>query len=83
MKNVYWTDYLIPSNCVYSLEGNLQIKTHKIKGAFNFYRGEEKTDFSEKDVALMALLQPHLSNVLKYYGEEKDATSIFFCLFSV
>lgn len=80
MKNIYWTDYLIPSNCIYSLEGNLQIKSNRIKGAFNFYRGEEKADFSEKDAALMALLQPHLSNVLKYYGEENDATSIFFML---
>lgn len=80
-KNRYWTEYLIPNNCIHSLEGNLQIKnSHGLKGAFNLYRGEEKSDFSDKDMAIMALLQPHLSNALKFYGEQADTTSIFFML---
>lgn len=80
-NNVYWTEYLIPSNCIYSIEGNLKLKNDtELKGGFSFYRGKEKQDFSNTEVAIIKILQPHISNVLKYYGNQADSTSILFQL---
>ncbi|MCQ4636969.1 helix-turn-helix transcriptional regulator [Anaerovorax odorimutans] len=80
-NNAYWTEYLIPNNCIYSLEGNLSLKNKKnIRGAFNLYRGREKNDFTNEEVAIMELFQIHLSNVLKYYGETDDKSSVLFML---
>ena len=80
-NNVYWTEYLIPSNCIYSIEGNLKLKNDTgLKGGFSFYRGKEKNDFSDTEIAIIRILQPHISNVLKYYGNQADSTSILFLL---
>lgn len=79
--NAYWHDYLIPINCYYSLEGNLQLDPNQpLLGAFNLYRGREKSDFSDTDEAIMSLFQPHLSNVLKYYGTRSDNSGLMFAL---
>ena len=80
-NNLYWTEYLIPNNCIYSIEGNLALKNNVgLKGGFSFYRGGEKNDFTEGDVTIIKLYQRHLSNVLKYYGDTADSTSILFML---
>lgn len=80
-KNKYWSEYLVPNNCIWSLEGNLHLRNNRgIKGCFSLYRSEEKSDFSDKDVAICTLLQPHLSNTLKDYGENTDSTSLMFML---
>jgi len=79
-KNKYWSEYLVPNNCIWSLEGNLHLNNNNIKGAFSLYRGEEKSDFSDRDLSICELLQPHLSNVLKNYGENTDSTSLMFML---
>lgn len=80
MKNRYWTEYLIPSNCIYSLEGNLKLSNNMLKSAFNIYRGEEKSDFTAKDEFIMSLFQVHLSNVLKDYGNKSTNSDLFFML---
>lgn len=80
-NNEYWRDYLIPTNCIYSLEGNLQLKnSENLRGAFNFYRGKEKADFTEWDVQVISLLQPHLSSILKHYGTNSDSAQMMFAL---
>ena len=77
----YWKNYLEPNNCIFSLEGNLSLKNSQgLMGGFCFFRGSARNDFSERDKLLMAYLQPHLSNVLKYYGNTVDSTSITFLL---
>ena len=51
-----------------------------IKSTFSFYRGAEKKDFIDEDIEVIRLFQIHLSNVLAYYGDETDSTSILFML---
>ena len=80
-QTAYWKEYLYPNNCIYSIDGNLQLNnTNELKGCFNFYRGIEKKDFSDKDLMIIKLLQPHLSIMLREYGQETDSTSILFML---
>ena len=80
-SNPYWTDYLIPNGCKYSIEGNLKLKSNNgLIGSFSFFRGPDKQDFNEKDEAIISFLQPHISNVLKYYGNDIDSTSMMFSL---
>lgn len=80
-KTEYWCDYLEPNNCIFSLEGNLALKnTIGLIGGFCFFRGAAKNDFSSTDIEIVSYLQPHLSNVLKYYGNNIDSTSIAFLL---
>ena len=80
-KTEYWKDYLEPNNCIYSLEGNLALKNnHGLIGGFCFFRGSANNNFSERDMIIVSHLQPHLSNVLKFYGNTVDSTSITFLL---
>lgn len=80
-ETTYWKEYLVPNNCIYSVEGNLSIKSNKnLKGGFCFYRGAEKSDFTEQDLRIIKFFQPHLSNIFKYYGNEADSSSIIFML---
>lgn len=77
--NPYWNEYLLPNNCVHSLEGNIHItNTNGIKGGFSFYRGTEKNDFTLKEMSIIKLFQCHLSSIFKYYGEKNDFTETFF-----
>lgn len=72
----YYREYLLPNNCIYSLDGNIQIKNDVgLKAAIALYRGDEKKNFSDMDYEIVRLLQIHLSNVLKDYGKEHSSTS--------
>lgn len=69
-ETVFWKGYLEPNDCIYSLEGALKLNnTIGLHGGFAFYRSGSRSDFTEKDEYIMQLFQPHLSNILKYYGQ--------------
>lgn len=73
----YWKDYLVPTNCIYSIDGNIQLKNpHGLLGMFCFYRNGNRSDFTDKDLYFARLLQPHLSNVFKYYMEYDDSDNL-------
>lgn len=75
----YWQDYLLPNNCIYSIEGNLQIQNNNgLMGGFALYRGREKSDFTDLEVSIVRLFQCHLSNVLKKYGDNSNTTNLLF-----
>lgn len=83
-NNIYWTEYLLPNNCVYSIEGNIQMSVNNnLKGGFSFYRGGEKNDFSINEMNIIKIFQPHLSNLFKYYGESSNITESFFLADSI
>lgn len=78
-NNIYWTEYLLPNNCVHSIEGNIRLSSsNTLLGGFSFYRGAEKSDFSTDEVSIVKLLQPHLSNIFRHYGEAPNPTETFF-----
>lgn len=80
-NNKYYSEYLLPNNCPYSLEGNLQLKNnHDLRGGFNLYRGKNRHDFTEEEAVIMQLFQPHLSSILRNYGEKNDSARMTFTL---
>jgi DNA-binding CsgD family transcriptional regulator len=71
MNTIYWNEYLVPTDSIYAVEGNLALKNKKgLRGAFSFYRGAEGPDFSEEELQMLRLFQPHLSNLFQYYDLE-------------
>lgn len=75
----YWKDYLVPNNCIYSLDGNIQFRNdNNLLGGFSFYRGKEKNDFSDLDVFIVQLFQPHLSNIMYNYGHLNETENLPF-----
>ena len=75
----YWKDYLVPNNCIYSVDGNISISAaSNLLGGFSFYRGKEKSDFSGLDVFILKLFQPHLSNILYNYGQLSETDNLPF-----
>lgn len=74
-QSQYYKEYLLPNNCIHSLDGNIQLDNDiGLKAGFSLYRGVEKKNFSETDYQIVQLFQIHLSNVLKDYGKEEDST---------
>ena len=77
----YWKDYLLPTDCIYSIDGNININSSRgLLGQFCFYRNGSRTDFTEDDVAIAKMLQPHLSNVFKHYMECEQSDEIPFMM---
>lgn len=69
-KTEYWKDYLLPTNCIYSIDGNIQLNSSKgLLGQFCFYRNGGRSDFTDDELQVAKMLQPHLSNVFKHYTE--------------
>ena len=80
-KTLYYKEFIAPANLEYSIEGNLNLlPTNQLSGGIGLYRAIGKKDFSEAELALIKLFQPHLSNVLKDYrteGKNIALSSIF------
>lgn len=75
----YWNDYLVPNDCIYSVDGNIKINSDSnLLGGFSFYRGKGKSDFSSMDVFILQLFQPHLSNILYNYGSLSETDNLPF-----
>lgn len=75
----YWTDYLVPNNCIYSIDGNIQFSNdNNLLGGFSFYRGKEKSDFTDQDLFILQLFQPHLSNIMYNYGHLNETDNLPF-----
>lgn len=78
-ETIYYKEYLYPNNSIYSVDANLSIKSNiGLKGLYCFYRGVEQNDFTDDEVEILKLFQPHLSNIFKHYGEDDDFVSQLF-----
>lgn len=77
----YWQEYLLPNDCVYSIDGNINLNSSKgLLGLFTFYRNGSRSDFSDNELLLAKMLQPHLSNVFKNYMESDQSDEIPFMM---
>lgn len=75
----YWKDYLVPNNCIYSIDGNIQFSNdNNLLGGFSFYRGKGKSDFSDSELFIVQLFQPHLSNIMHNYGHLNETENLPF-----
>ena len=77
----YWQDYLLPNDCIYSIDGNINLNSSKgLLGLFVFYRSGSRSDFNDNELMLAKMLQPHLSNVFKNYMEFDQSNEIPFMM---
>ena len=77
----YWKDYLVPTGCVYSIDGNIQLDSSRgLLGQFCFYRNASRSDFTDDELRVARMLQPHLSNVFKHYMEYDQSNEILFMM---
>ena len=69
-KTEYWRDYLVPNNSIYEAAANLQLgRPAGLRASYAFYRGEGNGDFTDEELCLIGLFQPHLSNMLRQEEE--------------
>lgn len=65
-KSRYYKELFQPLNILYSLEGNiLYDETMESFGEIGLFRTEKYDDFTCKDLQILKLLQPHISNASK------------------
>lgn len=88
----YWRDYLVPSNSIFEAAANLQFENAQgLRASYAFYRGDGNSDFTDEELCLIKLFQPHLSNMLQQEeaGREKagfslealeNSSSVGFCI---
>ena len=61
MKTPYYTDYLLKYDLPYM--GGISIASeNNFLGALTFYKSKESGDFTEKDLYILNLIQPHLQD---------------------
>lgn len=80
-KTEYWQDYLLANDCIYSIDGNINLNSSKgLLGLFAFYRNGSRSDFTDNELMMVKMLQPHLSNVFKHYMECEQPDEIPFIM---
>jgi len=77
----YYKGFVVPNGCTYSIEANLDIQSSmQLKCAFYLFREADKVDFTEQEEEIIRLFQPHLSQILRHYGETRNTGDILFML---
>ena len=75
-KSRYYNEMIIPSDIQYSIEGNIICNNHSgLFGEIGVFRSSNEEDFTEKELFIMKLLQPHLSNLVYFLDFPKENKS--------
>jgi DNA-binding CsgD family transcriptional regulator len=75
-KTQYYRELLSPAGMQHSIEGNLYVSDDGSIGGIGIHRSDAYADFSQKDLEILKLSRPHLSNIAKKYQElRKDENS--------
>lgn len=67
-QSEYWQGYMLPNNADYEIMANLQI-THvgNYRACVSLTRGKEAGDFTQLDLQVLQMIQPHLSRLAQSY----------------
>lgn len=76
----YFQEFLLPMGLHDSIETNFSIRNRDLRGIFSIHRSQDKNHFTEEELELVSLFQPHFSNALKNYGRELDVETILHTL---
>lgn len=72
-RTEFWLNYLLPNNCIYSIEGNFKCShLSNLKGGFALFRGEGNQDFSDRDLKIIRFFQPHINATLQGDSRENE-----------
>lgn len=76
-KTQYYSELLNPAGMQYSIEGNIYISDDGNVGGIGIHRSSEYDDFTQKDLDILKLARPHLSNVAKVFCDNKPSENNF------
>jgi DNA-binding CsgD family transcriptional regulator len=66
-KTRYYHELLSPAGMQYSIEGNLYVSDDGNVSGIGIHRSDAHEDFSQRDLEILKLSRPHLSNIAKRY----------------
>lgn len=67
----FWKEYMIPNNAFFEVVANLQLDyDKKIRANLSFTRGKESKDFTNDDIRIVRMFQPHLTAVVRQYIDQ-------------
>ncbi len=80
----YYKEFIEPAQISNSIDANILLpKNREINATIGLFRDVKKHDFSLKDLEIIKIFQPHLSNVLSHYSElRKSADNDLIQIFS-
>ena len=86
-QSEYWQGYMLPNNADYEIMANLQITHAKnYRACVSLTRGKEAGDFTQLDLQILQIVQPHLSRLAQVYinsldqGQEAIAPGFYNCM---
>ncbi|MEG0091121.1 MAG: helix-turn-helix transcriptional regulator [Oscillospiraceae bacterium] len=72
----YFKEFLLPMGLHDSLETNFSVKNSNLRGIFSIHRPADKLAFSNDELNMMKLFQPHFCHIFKDYGNDIDLFKI-------
>ena len=76
-KSQYYSELLKPTGLLCSLEGNFDLNSDEFVGGISVHRSDLGKDFSQKEIEILKLARPHLSNVAKNFCKPNNEESRF------
>lgn len=70
-KTQYYCELIQPAGMQHSIEGNIYVSDDGYIGGIGIHRSDACNDFSQKDLEILKLVRPHLSNIAKTFFEAK------------
>ncbi|GAB1475291.1 hypothetical protein MASR2M70_01230 [Bacillota bacterium] len=74
-KTQYYCELLAPAGMQYSIEGNLYVSDDGYVGGIGLHRSDNHNDFTQKDLEILKIVRPHLTNIAKDFCDEKAEKS--------
>lgn len=71
----YYREFIEPAHIVNSIDANILIpENHQTNALLGFFRNTGKTSFSQKDLEIIKVCQPYLSNAISQYLDQSKKT---------
>lgn len=71
-KSEYFRDFLLPMGQHSSIETNFSVRQQHLRGIFSVHRGKDKQPFTDEDLRIIKMFQPHLPNIFQDYGKPEE-----------
>jgi len=73
-KSSYFQGFLLPMGQHSSIESNFTLRAQNLRGIFSIHRGKDKQPFTDSDLRLIRMFQPHMPRIFHSYGLQENKT---------
>ena len=74
-KSSYFQGFLLPMGQHSSIESNFTLRTQNLRGLFSIHRGKDKQPFTDSELRMIRMFQPHMPRVFHSYGIQENNVS--------